>query len=96
MILQPTPHLESACWRNKYVKHTHWRASAAAMPTRNTTFTMTMPFVITLNQGNEPSCNAICRPCALIIQASHRVHFADPFEAPVWRSQWVQRIVTSH
>jgi hypothetical protein len=23
-------------------------------------------------------------------------YFADPFEAPEWRSQWVQRIVTPH
>ena len=106
------------------------------MQTRNTIFTMTMPFAIILSQVNESSGEAICRLCGVIIQASRLVlmssefsekvisgsrntqsptrgepaytvsimefrdgkvvhetqYFADPFEAPAWRSQWVQRI----
>ena len=108
----------------------------SAMQTRNTIFTMTMPFVIIPSPASESSDEAICRPCEVIIPASRRgstsgellgkgdlwvteytiiyqgrpaftvsimefrngkvVHetqyFADPFEAPAWRSQWVQRI----
>ena len=106
------------------------------MQTRNTIFTVKMPFVIIRTQANESSGEAICRLCGVIIQASRRVstssefweevdlwiteytiiyqgrpaytvsivefrnskvmhethYFADPFEAPAWRSQWVQRI----
>ena len=39
---------------------------------RNTISTMTMPSVIIPSQANESSDEAICRPCGVIIPASHR------------------------
>jgi YceI-like domain len=41
-----------------------------AMRTRNTIFTMTMPFVTILSRANESSGEIICRPCEPIIRAS--------------------------
>jgi cytochrome c-type biogenesis protein CcmE len=106
------------------------------MQTRNTIFTLTMPFAIIRSQVNESSGEAICRLCGVITQASQQVsassefsekvtsgsrnirityqgrsaytvsimefrdgkvvhetqYFADPFEAPAWRSKWVQQM----
>ena len=106
------------------------------MQTRNTIFTMTMPFVTILSQVNESSGESNLqalrshhpgkpsgfnvkrilgkgdlwiteytityqgRPAYTVSIMEFRngkvVHetqyFADPFEAPAWRSQWVQRI----
>src|SRR5882724_5304 len=41
------------------------------MPTRNTIFTVTTPFVIIPSRASESSGEAICRPCGVIIPASH-------------------------
>jgi len=40
------------------------------MQTRNTIFTMTMPFVIIPSRASESSGEAICRPCGVINPAS--------------------------
>jgi hypothetical protein len=108
----------------------------SAMQTRNTIFTMTMPFVTIPSQASESSGEPICRPCGVITPGKpsgfnvkrilgkgdlwiteytityqgrpaytvsimefrngkvvHETqYFADPFEAPAWRSQWVQQM----
>jgi hypothetical protein len=85
MIMTPKPHLEQSMQEEQIREalDTHWRASAPAMQTRNTIFTMTMPFVIILSQVNESSGEGICRPCGVIIQASRRVSTSSEFSEKV-------------
>jgi hypothetical protein len=54
---------------------TQWRTGTRrqpAMQTRNTIFTMTMPFVIIPSKASESSGETICRPCEVIIPASRQ------------------------
>src|SRR5580704_968132 len=53
------------------------------MQTRNTIFTLKMPFVTIRSQGSESSGEAICRPCGVIIQASRRVSTTSAFSEKV-------------
>src|SRR5215467_14132616 len=49
------------------------------MQTRNTIFTMTMPFVIIPSRASESSGEAICRPCGVIILASRQASRSSGF-----------------
>ena len=67
------------------------RRRRPAMQTRNTIFTTKMPFVTILSQGRPAYTVSIMefRNGKVVHETQY---FADPFEAPAWRSQWVQRI----
>src|SRR5208282_3329895 len=54
-----------------------------AMQTRNTIFTMTMPFVIIPSQASESSGEAICKPCEVTIPASRQVSTSGEFSERV-------------
>jgi hypothetical protein len=49
----------------------HCHGRQPAMRTRNTIFTMTIPSVIIPSRASESSGGAICRPCGVIVPASH-------------------------
>jgi len=67
------------------------RRRRPAMQTRNTIFTTKMPFVTILSQGRPAYTVSIMefRNGKVVHETQY---FADPFEAPAWRSQWVQRM----
>jgi len=67
------------------------RRRRPAMQTRNTIFTTKMPFVTILSQGRPAYTVSIMefRNGKVVHETQY---FADPFEAPAWRSQWVQQI----
>src|SRR5271166_7190829 len=53
------------------------------MQTRNTIFTMTMPFVIIPSQASESSGEAICKPCEVTIPASRQASTSSEFSETV-------------
>jgi hypothetical protein len=53
------------------------------MQTRNTIFTLTMPFAIIRSQVNESWGEAICRLCGVITQASQQVSASSEFSEKV-------------
>src|SRR5208282_6203468 len=54
-----------------------------AMQTRNTIFTMTIPFVIIPSQASESSGEAICKPCEVTIPASRQASTSSEFSETV-------------